>query len=496
MLLLVLILVLIAFGLLVVALLSGSALWAWVSVAVSVVAAAVLLVDWLQRRSAVRSADRQQAAQASPPGWAGAAADPVTEQIPVVRPGAATPPEQVASADTVVVGPAERRPPVSPQQPPGAPPWLRPAREPASQSVTRPGVPSSTESPPTPVPPAAMDPAAAAGRVNGVTPPEPRMQAHPAPAVPVAEDDFEVDVEKTTEVKPVAAPAVDEAPAGTAGAEQPATAKSEAGTTGAPDAGSDQAGAAKADTEAPDAGQATTEAEQAGAAKETAPETDGGKDTAGAPAASAAATGADAAPGTTADDAKGSAESTAAGGAGDGATKATDGEPSAAAAAKQAPDESPPATGPKDDGVATGAAAAGAAAAAGPAPDKPDQSTGAPSSAAAPAAAPADAEQKPSIFEKPDTSNEQTVIFPVSTDSEPPEEPHDAANAAIVAELSDVVVVIDERPRYHVAGCRFLPGKTEIPLPVKEAVELGFTPCGWCNPDRSLSNKHRATSAR
>ena len=55
MLLLVLILVLIAFGLLVVALLSGSVLWAWVSVGVSVAAAAVLLVDWLQRRSALRA---------------------------------------------------------------------------------------------------------------------------------------------------------------------------------------------------------------------------------------------------------------------------------------------------------------------------------------------------------------------------------------------------------------------------------------------------------
>ena len=55
MLLLVLILVLIAFGLLVVALLTGSVLWAWVSVGVSVAAAAVLLIDWLMRRSAVRA---------------------------------------------------------------------------------------------------------------------------------------------------------------------------------------------------------------------------------------------------------------------------------------------------------------------------------------------------------------------------------------------------------------------------------------------------------
>ena len=66
MLLLVLILVLIAFGLLVVALLSGSVLWAWVSVGVSVAAAAVLLVDWLQRRSAVRAG--AEAGDAAPIG--------------------------------------------------------------------------------------------------------------------------------------------------------------------------------------------------------------------------------------------------------------------------------------------------------------------------------------------------------------------------------------------------------------------------------------------
>ena len=69
MLLLVLILVLIAFGLLVVALLSGSVLWAWVSVGVSVAAAAVLLVDWLQRRSAVRAG--AEAGDAAPVAVAG-----------------------------------------------------------------------------------------------------------------------------------------------------------------------------------------------------------------------------------------------------------------------------------------------------------------------------------------------------------------------------------------------------------------------------------------
>ena len=89
MLLLVLILVLIAFGLLVVALLSGSVLWAWVSVGVSVAAAAVLLVDWLQRRSAVRAG--AEAGDAAPIGVAAQLPDrdpivePATEIIPAVR---------------------------------------------------------------------------------------------------------------------------------------------------------------------------------------------------------------------------------------------------------------------------------------------------------------------------------------------------------------------------------------------------------------------------
>ncbi|MCW2632184.1 MAG: hypothetical protein JWR88_1146, partial [Pseudonocardia sp.] len=217
MLLLVLVLVLIAFGLLVVALLSGSALWAWVSVAVSVVAALVLLVDWLQRRAAVRTADRQQAGLAAPPGWTSFDADPVTEQIPIVRHGpaagpedvAAAPPESVMAADTVRVRPTEP-PPVSPQQPSGASPWLPPARESQSQRVVGTGVNTSGESPPTPVQPANLDAAAAAGRINGVPPAEPPTDAASPRVSPVEDDDFEVDVEKTAEVKPVAAAAATE----------------------------------------------------------------------------------------------------------------------------------------------------------------------------------------------------------------------------------------------------------------------------------------------
>ena len=67
-----------------------------------------------------------------------------------------------------------------------------------------------------------------------------------------------------------------------------------------------------------------------------------------------------------------------------------------------------------------------------------------------------------------------------------------AGIAAIVAQLPDEVVVVDEQPRYHLGSCRSLVSRSVIPLPVREAVELGFTPCGWCVPDRTLAERHPA----
>ena len=105
MLLLVLILVLVAFGLLVVALLTSSVTWAWVSVAVSVAAAGVLLLDWLQRRSAVRVGDRQVPA-APAAGTLGPeparipGGDAITEVIPIVRPGYPDQPDATADGAT------------------------------------------------------------------------------------------------------------------------------------------------------------------------------------------------------------------------------------------------------------------------------------------------------------------------------------------------------------------------------------------------------------
>ncbi len=75
---------------------------------------------------------------------------------------------------------------------------------------------------------------------------------------------------------------------------------------------------------------------------------------------------------------------------------------------------------------------------------------------------------------------------------EAPEESHDLAVAALVSGLDDEVSVIDEQPRYHLAGCRVLVTAQPIPLPAREAVELGFTPCGWCSPGRALAGRHAA----
>lgn len=61
-----------------------------------------------------------------------------------------------------------------------------------------------------------------------------------------------------------------------------------------------------------------------------------------------------------------------------------------------------------------------------------------------------------------------------------------AADAARIARMDTDVLVIDGRPRYHLPGCRHLRGRDSEPLPVREAVELGFTPCGGCEPDSAL----------
>ncbi|MDT7608564.1 MAG: hypothetical protein QOG96_3067, partial [Pseudonocardiales bacterium] len=78
---------------------------------------------------------------------------------------------------------------------------------------------------------------------------------------------------------------------------------------------------------------------------------------------------------------------------------------------------------------------------------------------------------------------------------EPDEERTSPAAEAIVATLSEEVAVIDEQPRFHLLSCRLLAGNDTIPLPAKEAVEYGFTPCAVCSPVRTLAARNRAASS-
>lgn len=81
-------------------------------------------------------------------------------------------------------------------------------------------------------------------------------------------------------------------------------------------------------------------------------------------------------------------------------------------------------------------------------------------------------------------------------DTEPDEEQTDAADVLAVSELDSEVLVIDERPRYHLASCDWLAGRPTMSLPVWEARELGFTPCARCTPDRRLVAQHRSGTTR
>ncbi|NIJ11288.1 hypothetical protein FHU38_001632 [Saccharomonospora amisosensis] len=76
-------------------------------------------------------------------------------------------------------------------------------------------------------------------------------------------------------------------------------------------------------------------------------------------------------------------------------------------------------------------------------------------------------------------------------DGDPAEEETDAADLLVVSELDAEVLVVDEHPRYHLSGCDWLEARATIPIAVKEARELGFTPCALCGPDATLASRRR-----
>lgn len=76
--------------------------------------------------------------------------------------------------------------------------------------------------------------------------------------------------------------------------------------------------------------------------------------------------------------------------------------------------------------------------------------------------------------------------FDAEASDEPAPQAVSPAQAAQVARMLSDVLVIDGRPRYHLPGCDHLHGRESEPLPVSEAIELGFTPCARCEPDTAL----------
>ncbi|MFC5993358.1 hypothetical protein ACFQE5_03915 [Pseudonocardia hispaniensis] len=403
MLLLVLILVMIAFGLLVVALLSGSVLWAWVSVAVSVGAAGVLLVDWMQRRAAVKAgAEIGRPIPPPLPAVPPVDSEPATEIIPIV-PAVGSAPGVPDGAGVGGVGGGDG-----------------PEIEPSASDAT------------TVLP--VVQPSGSADGPSGAGESSTPSGVFSSPSVTEsAVDDQRPGVDRIAEPDPAGGPvdAQDGDPAGAA--DEPR-------------------------------GPAPAAAESSGEAAD-------GRAEHGAPA-SAAVNGVP--------QAELSADEI------DGPTLAVASAGTAGSVGQQPSD-------PSDSGQAESAAGAAPTDGAGAA------TVFTPAGAREPSAAQPErwrgAQAGPPPLDLPRGAAVDVrggSLPPLGPGGEPPEEPRNADAAALMAELEDEVVVVDELPRYHLAGCRSLPGMPIIPLPVREAVELGFTPCGWCTPDRVLSGRHPA----
>nr|WP_307833896.1 hypothetical protein [Actinoplanes italicus] len=90
-----------------------------------------------------------------------------------------------------------------------------------------------------------------------------------------------------------------------------------------------------------------------------------------------------------------------------------------------------------------------------------------------PAAAAAETPEPADEFADPDDDD---------PDDEPLPQSVRPADAVMVARFDTEVLVVDGRPRYHMADCPHLVGRLTEPLPANEAVELGFSPCGLCRP--------------
>ncbi|HJP77167.1 MAG TPA: hypothetical protein VJ914_23060 [Pseudonocardiaceae bacterium] len=104
---------------------------------------------------------------------------------------------------------------------------------------------------------------------------------------------------------------------------------------------------------------------------------------------------------------------------------------------------------------------------------------------AEPAAAPA------VIADEPDDLHPEAELDP---ETEPAEEDTDAADVLIVTDLDVEVRVLDERPRYHLADCHWVGERATLPLPIREARQLGFNPCAVCTPDAVIAERYRSSA--
>ncbi len=136
-------------------------------------------------------------------------------------------------------------------------------------------------------------------------------------------------------------------------------------------------------------------------------------------------------------------------------------------------------------GSAGAASAAGTSSSPSSAPSRPADDV---PEAVEPAASPTEHPERA----EPPAQRVHHVAWPENLRGDPPVEDVEVTDLLLVLDLRDEVLVVDEHPRYHLPGCRWLGGRETIPLPLDEARTDGFTPCGTCAPDRHLAERARA----
>jgi hypothetical protein len=80
-----------------------------------------------------------------------------------------------------------------------------------------------------------------------------------------------------------------------------------------------------------------------------------------------------------------------------------------------------------------------------------------------------------------------TAIIPAGSRPQSSDADAGARSAEPSAPVSGRVLVVEGRPRYHVAGCRYLTGKQADEVAVDKARSDGFSACGVCKPDEALA---------